>query len=238
MFQKFRASFADRKKVKQIKKKIHLAYELIYTEKYHLMEEVEQEKFIQKVSGTSNPIQLLESYFIVNRITKYSLPISENGLADLKQELDNIKLKLNSSSKNLQRELQEAYLACEKAKMSCNLLIRQQHLITGKKAFDEDPYSFMGMIYNVEKAARSPISLPELEKLKDLHDQLNEAQKKIDARDLELEELNNEIAELKQLKEEIEKSSLEEVEQSLLKDMKLVSDIENLLNQNSKNEDL
>lgn len=245
MFQKFRARFADRKKVKQIKKKIHLAYELIYTEKYDLMEDVEQEKFIQKVSGTSNPIQLIESYFIVNRITKYSLPISENGIADLKQELDNIKLELNSPSKNLQgesqdlqRELQEAYLVREKAKVSCNLLIRQQHLITGKKAFDEDPYSFMGMIYSVEKAARSPISLPELEKLKDLHDQLNEAKKNIDARDLELEELNNEIAELKQLKEEIEKSSLEKVEQSLLKDMKLVSDIENLLNQNSKNEDL
>jgi uncharacterized protein YhaN len=49
------------------------------------------------------------------------------------------------------------------------------------------------MIYKMEKAGRSPISLSELEKLKNLRDQLNESQKKIDAKDLELEELNNEI---------------------------------------------
>lgn len=238
MFQKFRASLADRKKVNQIKKKIHLAYELIYTEKYDLMQESEQENFIQKLTNTSNQIQLLESYFIVNRITKYSLPITENGIADVKQELDNINLKLNSTSNNLRTELQEAYLESEKAKMSCNLLIKQQHLITGKAAFDEDPYSFQGMIYKMEKAGRSPISLSELEKLKNLRDQLNESQKKIDAKDLELEELNNEIGELKKLKEEIEKSSLQEVEQSLLKDMKLVSDIEKLLGTNGKGEDL
>lgn len=206
MFQKFRANLADKKKVKRIKKKIHLAYKLIYSEKYDFMQQSEQEKFIQKLTNTSNQIQLLENYFIVNCITKYSLPINEIEIAYLKQELDNIKLKLNSTSNNLRIELQEAYLKSEKAKMSINLLFKQQHLITGKAAFDEDAYSFQGLIYKMEKAGRRPISLLELEKLKNLWDQLYELQKKIDEKELELEEFKTEIEELKKLKEEIDKN--------------------------------
>ena len=208
MLQKFWANLENKKKLNQIKNKINLIYELIYSEKYNLTEDAEQERFIRKISGTHNPIQLLESYIVVNRITKYSLPISEYGIADLKKELENIKLKLNSSSSNLQAQLQEAYLESEKAKMSCNLLIKQQHIISGKAAFDKDPYSFIGMIYKMERAGRSPISLPELEKLKSISDQLHKKHQKVEEMELEQKELNNEIEELTRLKEQIKKNSL------------------------------
>ena len=71
MFQKFRSKLENRKKENQIRKKIKLAYELIYNEIYNLSETAEQEKFILKIAGSHNPIQLLESFIIVRRITKF-----------------------------------------------------------------------------------------------------------------------------------------------------------------------
>ena len=84
--------------------------------------------------------------------------------------------------------------------MSCDLIFRQLHITSGKAAFNKDPYSFEGMIYKLEKAAKSPISLSELEKLKSISDQLRQQNQKLEEIELEQKVLNDEIIELQQLK--------------------------------------
>ncbi len=241
MFQNIRARLQKRKKIKKIKAIIQFANELIYSEKYNLDLESEQEKFIQKLSTTPDEIQLLETYRIVNRITKDQISLDDKAIEDLYEELENLKHELSLSANNshlheLNIQLQKTYLESEKLKMHVNFLIIQQHINSGKKAFKQNSYSFQGKIYELERTAKGPATAEERSKIKNLTDGIIDMNEQLKKNELEKKELNKEIEDLNKLNDMIKNGGLEEFEQSLLRDMKLVSDLEKLHNENPKGE--
>lgn len=243
MFQKLLAGYQKRKKVKKVKNTILIINKLIYDEKYDLNEESGMEKFIREISGPSDKISLIQIYMIVNRITRANIPIGDEGILMLNQELEDIRLKLILSPKGstelneahlkknkLKIQIQQSYLELEETKMHVNLLIRQQHIDNGKKKFKKDPYSFEGQIYKLEKVGKRPSSLEDLNGIKKSVDRMNESNLRLEEIQSQQKELGDEIETTNSLKDTLKDRTNEEIELIILKDSKLVSDLEKLQN--------
>lgn len=249
MFQNLLAGYRKRKKIKNTKHTIQFINELIYNGKYDLSEDSERKKFIGEISGTSDKIQLIQIYIIVNRITKAQLHIRDEQILLLNDELESIKIKLSLSPKDLESskvsaelnkaylklnkaniQMQQAYLESEETKMHINLLFRQQHITSGKNEFRRNPYSFRGLIYKLEKVVKRPSTSEELTEIKESVDKLNEANLHLKETQTQQKELNDELEDLNRLNNTFKDLTIEEIEQSILRDSKLVSDIEKLQN--------
>lgn len=199
MFKEILASFKIKKKIKQITSSIKLINELIYSEKFDFNQSSDQEEFFEKISPTKDKIKLYQVYKIANRLTKSQSSMGFNEIIDLIKETET--MELNSSSKSLEMtklnlQLQEGYLKAEKLKIQLNLFIIQQHISNGKKAFKEDPYSFEGIIYRMEKAGKRAITLKEMIKVKELRDNMKTENDKLEEINLKQKELNDEIEEV------------------------------------------
>lgn len=249
MFQNLLAGYRKRKKIKNIKHTTKIINELIFNEKYDLREDSERKKFIRDISITSDKIQLIQIYMIVNRITKTQVHISDEQILLLNDELESIKIKLSLSPEYLESakesselneiylkmsklniQIQQIYLESEEAKMHVNLFIRQKHIDSGKKEFKKNPYSFQGIIYKLEKVGKRPSTSEELTEIKESVDELNEVNLQLKENESQQKELIDELEDLNRLHNKFKDMTIEEIKQSILRDSNLVSDIEKLQN--------
>jgi hypothetical protein len=93
--------------------------------------------------------------------------------------IDFVELINKIQSKIRNEEILKAELELEKAKLKVNLLIMDIYVKAGKREFENNEYSYRGMIYRVEKAKKAPASPKEKDELIKQADKLNVLEKQI-----------------------------------------------------------
>lgn len=158
----------------KLKRKVKLAYSIIFSEKYNFAEENGFENFRKEFEANIiSQIDLLQIYTLINIIFYYQVPIEELENFQKDNEINFLALLNDIRIRNNYDELLNLNLEMEKAKLEVNLQILDIHIKAGKREFSKDEYSFSGLIYRAEKSKKAPTSLKEKAKLRKLTDKLN-----------------------------------------------------------------
>lgn len=168
--------FFNTAKIKyNIRKIAKYADSLIYSEKYNLSEESEHSRFKEEIehkcgSGTN----LLQAYIVLNHTTYHRIAIEDVNMELLVAEI------MNAVSKPKDDKLISLLIKVEEAKLAANLLIMDLYLNAGKKAFDENEYSYRGIIYKAERANKGTLKKKDEESIKILSNDLSELESQSD----------------------------------------------------------
>lgn len=122
MFIKLFSFIEKRKKNSKIKKVAKFANEELYSEKYSLNEEIEREKFINKIIKTIHPFDLLLAYKTINYTLYNQLPINENDLLIINNMLIDLEKKFEPNKSKLDK------LEKEKAKYNLKIKFNKKDL--------------------------------------------------------------------------------------------------------------
>lgn len=176
MLRKLSDFFKTAKTKYNIKKIAKYADSLIYSEKYNLSEESEHSRFKKEIEHKcGSGIKLLHAYTVLNHITYHRVAIEDVNMEFLVDEIRNV---ANEPKDN---KLLSLLIKVEEAKLAANLLIMDIYLKAGKKAFDENEYSYRGIIYKAERANKGTLKKQDEETLKNLSDKLSGLESQSDA---------------------------------------------------------
>lgn len=163
-----------------INKIINLAYSIIFSEKYDLSTDSGVESFRKEFEDNfKNSIETLQAYSLINPVLYNQIPIEE---IDNYQKINGtsfIELLNDIHSKSRNEEILKAELELETSKLKVNLLLMDIYVKAGKREFENNEYSYRGMLYRVEKAKKAPASLEEKDEFKKRADKLNELEEQI-----------------------------------------------------------
>ena len=196
MLKEILASFKLKRNIKEIMNTIKFINGLIYSEKFDFNREADEEEFFNKITTSSNRNKLCQLFKIANRITRSRESLEFVEAIELIKERDLMEAKLKAFSKNsdmtnlINQELDNC-IELNKLKIRVNLMVLRGHILGGKEAFKKDPYSFQGIIYQMEKAGKRAITFKEMSKIKEMRDELELSNKKLEEINLKRKQLND-----------------------------------------------
>jgi len=232
MYKKLLYYLLKRKNKRHIKKIAKITNEIIYSEKYDLAIQANQQKIINEVLAKNNSFNLVTVYITINYTLRDKSPLDDLDVEDIYNQSEEIAKNIYKSNDiNLLR----SYIDSESLKMGESLLKTKRYLENGKKAFGENPYSFFGALYKFEKVAKGPSTYEEAKRLKELCDKITDDVLEYKQIAVKQKELKDEIAELTKINAMIKNGNLNEFEESILKEKKLIEELEKKLNSQDEN---
>lgn len=175
MIKKIFEYFKNQKAKSDIKKIINLTYSIIFSEKYDLSTDRGVENFRKEIEDIfKNGIETLQAYSLINPVLYNQIPIEEIENFQKINGINFIELLNKIHSKSRNEEILKAELELETTKLKANLLLMDIYVKAGKREFEQNEYSYRGLIYKVEKVKKAPASPEEKDEFKKRADKLIE----------------------------------------------------------------
>lgn len=186
MFKNIVKYFKLEREKKDIIKAIKLSYNIIFSKKYDLSTQEGVRLFKNEIKlSCKNKLEILQSYSIINHVLYDLISITEIDLIYF------INLMKAVQDKRRNDEILSLEIEMEETKLEINLLIVDTHIKTGKKEFSKNEYSYRGMIYRIEKAKKSPITLSDKQEIKNISNELDVLGEELKNIDEELKKYEN-----------------------------------------------
>jgi len=157
----------------QIRQLIFLATEALYLEQFSDMA-----MFVKSLSGDKSDGDLLCAYVSIRIASQLAEP---PGDANITNAIEQIQIAENHSNRsgfsailNLHRELAEIHWQK-----------RQTEILRGKLALKKDKYSYDGAIYELQRNSKSPMSMEDRAKFKELAEEIADLDRQIQEQELE-----------------------------------------------------